>query len=392
MNRRMFLGSSAGLCLAAALGESHAAPQDSTLIVLWLNGGPSHIDSFDPKKTSSFRSIATSAPAIRLSEHLPQLATQAHRIAVVRSLTSKEGNHERARHLAHTGYAPNPTVAHPALGAWVSHARKERGALPAFVSIGGPSAGPGFLGVAHAPFVVRTAGEPPANLAPHIDADRFARRKAALSFLESRFDQHAAVKARREVFENADKLMHAPENAAFDVSSESAALLKAYGDSAFGRGCLAARRLVEAGVRVVEVSLDGWDTHENNDERTKTLLGTLDPAMSALIADLAERAMLDHTMVMCLGEFGRTPQKNGRDGRDHYPRAFSAVLAGGGIRGGIVHGATDDEGATVVAQPVTLADLLATALSRLGLDPSRVVDSPAGRPVAMTDGGHAITL
>jgi len=390
MNRRMFLGSSAGLCLAAALGESQAALQSPALIVLWLNGGPSHVDSFDPKKTSSFRSIATRVPALRLSEHLPQLAEQAHRITVVRSMTSKEGNHDRARHLAHTGYSPNPTVAHPALGAWVSHARKDGGALPAFVSIGGPSAGPGFLGVAHAPFVLRSAGEPPDNLAPRIDADRFARRKAALAFLESRFDEHAAVKARRQVFESADKLMHAPENAAFDVSSESAALIKTYGDSAFGRGCLAARRLVQAGVRVVEVSLDGWDTHENNDERTRTLLGTLDPAMSALIADLAERAMLDHTMVMCLGEFGRTPRKNGRDGRDHYPRAFSAVLAGGGLAGGTVLGATDDEGATVVERPITLPDLLATALARLGLDPARVIDTPAGRPVAMTDGGKPL--
>jgi uncharacterized protein (DUF1501 family) len=174
---------------------------------------------------------------------------------------------------------------------------------------------------------------------------------------------------------------------AFDLSSEPLALRASYGDTDFGRGCMTARRLVEAGVRFVEVVLDGWDTHQNNFTRTRDLMKTLDPAFSTLLQDLDHRKSLGHTLVACMGEFGRTPHINGNDGRDHYPQAWSAVLAGGGIRGGIVHGATDGEGTKVVSDPVTVPDLFATLATQLGMSPDATILSPAGRPISLTDSG-----
>jgi len=200
----------------------------------------------------------------------------------------------------------------------------------------------------------------------------------------------AAVTERRAVFEQAVRMMRSPAASAFDIANEPASTREAYGDTTFGRGCLTARRLVEAGVRFVEVTLDGWDTHENNFERTKRLMGTLDPAMSALVRDLAERTMLDRTLVVWMGDFGRTPRMNGRDGRDHHPAAWSAVLAGGGLRTGIAVGATDTDGNKVVERPVPVADLFATVATVMGLDPLETAMTPQGRPITLTDGGDQL--
>jgi uncharacterized protein (DUF1501 family) len=184
--------------------------------------------------------------------------------------------------------------------------------------------------------------------------------------------------------------MHSPRLAAFDLSGEPDALRTAYGDTDFGRGCLTARRLVESGVKFVEVVLDGWDTHQNNFNRTRDLMKTLDPAMASLLRDLDAKKLLASTLVVCMGDFGRTPRINGNDGRDHYPQAWSAVLAGGGVRGGTVHGQTDDSGAKVVADAVAVPDLFATLASQLGLDPGESVTSPVGRPIAITDDGTPV--
>jgi uncharacterized protein (DUF1501 family) len=399
--RRNFLQYTAhgalGLLVASALRPREAAaeaPRARSLVVLWMNGGPSHVDTFDPKKDNGpFKAIKTRAAGVEICEHLPQVAEQADKLAVVRGMTSKEGNHDRARYLAHTGYAPNPTVQHPALGAWL--ARGATAALPQFVSIGGPSAGGGFLGVDHGPFVLRSGGELPDNVAYGfgVDKARFDRRNDGLDFLEDRFAQRtgsAAVSARRDVYARAEKMMSASDLDAFDLSGEAAATVKAYGDSEIGRGCLTARRLVEAGVRVVEVTQNGWDTHDDGFEREKKLMGDLDPAMSSLLRDLADRDLLDTTLVLWMGEFGRTPRINGREGRDHYPAAWSAVLAGGGIRGGIVHGATDARGEKVVEGAVTIPDLFATVASQLGVDPAESLSTPAGRPISVTDSGSAV--
>ncbi len=384
----------------AAAAAPAARAKASACILVWQNGGPSHIDTFDPKPGRAtggpFKAIKARAPGMTLSEHLPHLAERGDKLAIVRSMSSKEGNHARAQYFVQTGYAPTPTVVHPSLGGWVcARLGDPASELPAFVSIAGPSFGAGFLGVQNGPFVLQRAGAPPADvrLPGGVDRERFDRRRALLGEMDERFARatgDAKVEGRRQVYAKAVRLMQAPKLDAFDLSGESEATKRAYGDTDFGRGCLVARRLVERGVKFVEVVLDGWDTHKDDFERTKTLMGTLDPALASLLDDLGARGMFASTLVACMGEFGRTPRINANDGRDHWPQAWSAVLAGGGVRGGVVYGATDEDGAKVAGPPTGVPDLLATMAAQLGLDPSHTETSPAGRPVAVTDGGTPI--
>jgi uncharacterized protein (DUF1501 family) len=408
LKRRHFLHGLSGVAglLAAStlLGRRHARaaapPKARACILLWLNGGPSHIDTFDPKPGSAaagrFKAIPTRVPGLSLSEHLPRVAAVAQHLAIVRGMTSREGNHDRAQSLVHTGYAPNPTVAYPSLGSWVAHEVGDPSAeLPLFVSIDGPSRSAGFLGVQYNPFIVQNLAEPLRNsgYAPGVDRARFATRTGALAALEDDFAARtgdARIAGRRAVYARAIRMMDAPGLAAFDLSGEPAASFAAYGDSDFGRGCLMARRLVGAGVRFVEVVLDGWDTHKDNFGRTEKLMGTLDPALAALVSDLAARDLLSSTLILCMGEFGRTPAINGDDGRDHHPAAWSALLAGGGVRGGVVVGATSDDGGKVVARPTTVPELMATALTLLGVDPQKELATPLGRPIRITDNGKVI--
>jgi hypothetical protein len=364
-----------------------------------MNGGPSHIDTWDPKQgrvAGPGKAIKTSVPGVMISEHLPQLARVANKLAIVRGMTSREGNHQRAQYLLHTGYAPNPTVAHPSLAAWVAKRLGEPSSgLPASVSLGGPGASAGFFGVQYGPFVVQTPGQRPSNVGygPGVDDARFEARKSLLDGMEATFAAQTGdvkIEGRRQLYGKADRLMHAGALSAFDASAEPEAVRTSYGDTSFGRGCLTAARLVAAGVRFVEVTLDGWDTHQDVFGRTKRLMGTLDPAMSGLLADLERRGLADSTLVVWMGDFGRTPNINGNDGRDHHPAAWSVVLAGAGIRGGIVHGETDAQGAKVVKDAVTVPSLLATIAMPLGLDPADMAQSPAGRPITLTDGGTPI--
>jgi len=367
---------------------------------IWLNGGPSHVDTFDPKPGAPgggpFKPIKTRAAGVEICQHLPRLADRASDFALIRSMTSREGNHDRAGYLVRSGYAPTPTLQHPSLGAWAAEELDVRGLeLPAFVSIGGPSMGAGFLGASYAPFVVRNLGRPIDNveLPRGVDTSRFQRRQDILTELESGFAAQTGdrkVHARQSVYANAARLMSSPALRAFDLASEPASLQAAYGDHDFGRGCLMARRLVEAGVRFVEVTLDGWDTHKDNFSRTKKLMDVLDEGASALFRDLRERDLLESTLVLMAGEFGRTPKINHDEGRDHHPQAWSAVLGGGGIRGGQVYGKTDQDGAQVIEHPVTIADFLATAANLLGIDPDKWVFTPVGRPISLTDHGRPI--
>lgn len=386
----------------AALADTPPAKKGArakSVILLYMNGGPSHIDTWDPKTgkvAGPGKSIKTNVPGVMISEHLPQLARMASRLAIVRGMTSKEGNHQRAQYLLRTGYSPNPTVAHPTLAAWVAKRLGEPATgLPASVSLGGPSLGAGFFGVEYGPFVVQTPGALPQNVAygPGVDDARFEARKGLLDGLDSGFAAQTGdvkIDGRRQLYGKADRLMHASALKAFDASEETEAVRAAYGDTPFGRGCLTAARLVASGVRFVEVTLDGWDTHTDVFDRTKKLMGTLDPAMSALLDDLQRRGIADSTLVLWMGDFGRTPSINGNGGRDHFPGAWSAVLAGAGIRGGVVHGETDADGAKVVKDAVTVPNLLATVATTLGLDPADTVQSPAGRPIALTDGGTPV--
>lgn len=379
---------------AFADAKAGPPPKAKHVILLWMNGGPSHIDTWDPKsgKTGgSHKAIKTSVPGLMISEHMPQLAKSANKLAVIRGMTSKEGNHVRANYLMHTGYAPNPTVEHPGFGAWMSkRLDAPANGLPSFVSLNGASHGGGFFGVQYGPYVVKSGGEMPADIAPTVEDARFEARKKLLGDMEDSFARQTGdikVEGRRELYAKADRLMHASSLDAFDIAKETEAVRKSYGDTPFGKACLTAARLVTAGVRCVEVTLDGWDTHKDGAERTKKLMNTLDPAMSGLMADLERRGKLSETLIVWMGDFGRTPRINGTEGRDHYPAAWSAVLAGGGIRGGVVHGETDAEGGKVVKDAVTVPNLLATIATPLGLSPDDTVASPAGRPISLTENG-----
>ena len=397
-------GVTTGLGLAVSRWVEASALADDALtkgkaksvVLLYMNGGPSHIDTWDPKTgkvAGPNKAIKTSAPGVMISEHLPLLAARANKLAIVRGMTSKEGNHQRAQFLLRTGYSPNPTVQHPTLAAWVNRKLGEPSSgLPGSVSLGGPSLGAGFFGVQYGPFVVQTPGQLPQNVAygPGVDEVRFEARRSLLDGLEAGFAAQtgdAKIEGRRALYGKAERLMHAASLRAFDASEEPESVRSAFGDTAFGRGCLTASRLVASGVRFVEITLDGWDTHQDVFGRTKKLMGVLDPAMSALLDDLQRRGLAESTLVVWMGDFGRTPSINGNEGRDHFPNAWSAVLAGAGIRGGVVHGETDAQGAKVVRDAVTVPNLLATIATTLGLDPAEVTQSPAGRPTSLTDGG-----
>lgn len=386
--------------------DEGAAPAPSPLakakscIVLWMNGGMSHIDTFDPKpgaKTGgTFKAISTRQRGVSLSEHLPGLAEHMDKVALLRGVSSKEGNHQRAMLLGHTGHVPNPTVDAPSVGAWVAKTRPAAGLeIPSFVSLGGPSLGGGFFGNPYDPFVVQNPGGLPDDLAPArpVSTDRARSRQAFLEGLEGDFaarSKDPQVAARRALYGSARTMMGSSTVKAFDVADESASVKEAYGDSDFGRGCLVARRLVEVGVPFIEVTLDGWDTHDDNFTRVEKRLSVLDPAMSALLAELTQRGLLDSTLVVCMSEFGRTPRINGDEGRDHYPNAFSVALAGAGIKQGITFGETDAEGTAVVKDEVGVPDVIATIAQTMGVDPRTEVTTPGGRPARVTQRGKPI--
>lgn len=372
-------------------------------VVLFMHGGASQIDTFDPKPDSAnggeFRAIGSKLAGIQIAEHLPGLAQRMDRLALIRSLTAKEGNHERARQLMHTGYAPQGGVEHPGFGAHVARMADvgdpDR-AMPGQVSINLPGQGPGYLGATHAAFTVADASKPVRNLAPPI-AIAEARRERRVDLwheLDARFArEHAGprVEGARALGEQALAMTNAAELSAFELDQESAATRARYGKGSFADGCLMARRLLESGVPFVEVGMRGWDTHEDNFARVRKLSGELDKAMSALIDDLIASGLWSDTLLIWLGDFGRTPRINGRGGRDHFPKISSVVLGGGPIRSGQVIGRTDRDGESIVERPVTVPDLFTTLALALGIEPGETHVTSAGRPVTSVDeAGEAI--
>ena len=376
------------------------APRAKQCIVLFMNGGPSQLDTFDPKpgtpNAGPFSAIQTSAAGVQFSQHLPMVAEQARHLAVIRSMVSREGNHERARYLLHTGYAPTGSVKHPTFGSLASHYLDDEDfELPNCVNINSPSFSAGILGATHDPFVVNDPMKPIDDLKypEQMDRRRFHQRLKMLEDIEKDFLKNREVRsteAHRAIYKKADKLINSPSAKAFDVSDEPIALKKAYGDNRFGQGCLMARRLIEAGVKFVEVSLDGWDTHSNNFEQTEGLLNVVDPAFATLVRDLEDRNLLDETIVLWLGEFGRTPTINENEGRDHFPNGWSAVIAGGGVRGGRAIGATNADGTAVVERPVSVPDLFASLCFALGIDYNNQNYSRAGRPIRVVNNGSVV--
>jgi hypothetical protein len=411
LTRRDLLGraalATAGMPLAGWLGrlaaEAAADPRRKrACILLWMAGGPSQTDTFDLKPGHAnggpFREIATAAPGVRFSEYLPKLARQTQRLAVVRSMRTREGDHGRATYQLHTGYLPQGSIRFPSLGALISNELADVGAdLPGFVSVmpqgafAQPAVAAGFLGPQHAPLVVGGSGgtlKVEDLAAPAISPERALERLRMLRNIEAPFlasRPGPGTASHVTAYDRAVRLQRAAAAQAFDLSGEKNALRERYGQGLFGQGCLLARRLVERGVPFVEVTLGGWDTHDNNFEQVKSLCGVLDPAWATLLEDLQERGLLESTLVVWMGEFGRTPGINPRNGRDHYPAAWSVVLGGGGIKGGQTVGRTGKDGAHVEDRAVSASDLLATVCRALGLDPKKQNASNVNRPIRLAD-------
>ncbi len=364
-----------------------------------MGGGQSQFETWDPKEgvdtAGPTKIIPTSADGIRIAEHLPRTAKQMHHATVLRSLMSTQGAHEQGVYYMRTSYTLRGTIRHPSMGAWLTHLQGGGNAtLPKSVFIGNDSQHPGagFFPAAEGPFFVSNPenGIKNAALQKGLAEDRFAARlalaNAADEDFRSAFPQRG-VKAYTEMYDHAVTLMKSKDLAAFDLTQEAAEMRTAYGRESFGQGCLLARRLVERGVRFVEVSLGGWDTHQSNFVRTPELCDTFDRAFSTLLTDLESRGLLKETLVVVGTEFGRTPTINANVGRDHHPQSFSCVLAGGGVKGGYVHGATDKEGREIAEGELTVPDFNATIACALGLPLKEVVLSPSQRPFTVADKG-----
>jgi hypothetical protein len=385
-------------------------PQDKACILLWMSGGPSHLDTFDLKPDASdrvrgeFRPIETSVPGIQISEHFPKFSRLMEHAALLRSMSTLESDHQLATYHLHTGYQKRAGgVAFPSLGAIVSRELGRRDfPLPNFVCLG---AGPrhatrsGLLGPDFQPLDVLDPERGTDNLKPLVGADEFARQHALLARLNASFQESyrsEAAQAHTSALSRAVQLMMADQRQAFDLSDESEAVRDRYGRGSFGQGCLMARRLMESGVRFVEVFLGdgvGWDTHRDNFPRTKALSTEADAGMAALLEDLQARGRLDSTLVIWMGEFGRSPQITSGGGRNHWARAWSTVLAGGGIRGGQVVGRTDRDGAEVLDRPISVTDFLATVCTILGIDYKRQNRAQGvERPIPIVDTTKPISL
>ncbi|MFN0198683.1 MAG: DUF1501 domain-containing protein [Planctomycetaceae bacterium] len=411
IDRRSFLRrtSAAGLALGACeLGTLNfrdamtAQAQELkksgySLILLWMQGGPSQMETFDPKPDTPnggpTKAISTAVSGIQIAQGWDKVAGVMNDVALIRSMTNKEGQHARATYQMHTGYVPAGTIKHPSIGCAIARElAPEEFELPSVVAVG-RTVGAGYLGVNYEPFVVSNPGQMPSNVAATVPANRLNRRLGLLDKLEGEFagrGGEVVVSDHKKLYEKTAKMVLSPSVAAFDIEQESQSLRDRYGSSNFGKGCLLARRLVEAGSTFVEVAANGWDTHQDNFTRTSNNAAEVDPGFGALIADLKDRGLLDKTLVLWMGEFGRTPKINPNTGRDHYPRCFNAAIAGGGIKGGQVIGASTADGTAVQDHPVSVLDLFSTICQQVKIDPKKENISPLGRPMKIVDGGTPI--
>ena len=400
--------------LAAASESGVASPtmpvskvggKAKAVIYLYMGGGMSHLDTFDTKPGAETQgpveSIKTSADGVLISEYFPTLAKQMHNVAVVNSMSSTQGAHAQGRYYMHTSYTQRGTIQHPDMGAWSSRLREKINPnLPSNVKVGGGSSGLG-AGYFESQYSALPIGDPEAGLQysqlfQGVTQDRFASRLKKLNNMNDGFTEKFDVKQARayaSMYDEAVALMKSKDLAVFDLTKEKEEVRDRYGRGRFGQGCLLARRLVENGVRFIEVGDGGWDTHGNNFERVKEKGAVLDQALGALLADLEASGLLDSTLVVLATEFGRTPKiHTDRDnGRNHYPQAFSCLLAGGGIKGGIKYGKTDDEGRQVVEDKVSVTDFNATIATCMGISLTKKVVSPSGRPFTIADDGSVLS-
>jgi len=410
MTRRHFASHLAGLTAFAgtsmALGQSLSAnslalkKNNKSAILLWMGGGPSTIDLWDLKPDSpnggDFQPIATKGD-MQICEHLPLMAEQMDKLSIVRNMSTREADHQRGRYYMHTGYVPNPNVQHPSYGSVISHqlaGERDSLDLPPFISIGGASEGPGFLGMSWAPFTVDANGNV-RNLQMNLPPDRLTQRMQALRLLETGFIEENRGRSAVEhakVLQKTLNLMTSQQMSAFRSDGEPEEVRERYGDNNFGRSCLMARRLVEAGVPFIEVNLGGWDNHQNIFPTLQNQrLPMLDQGMSALVADLVQRGLWDNTAVIWMGEFGRTPRINGNGGRDHWARSWSTVVGGAGMKGGTAIGETDADGMSVLGKAYTSEDLMASVCKAMEISLETNFTSTNGRPMRIANSGKLIT-
>jgi Protein of unknown function (DUF1501) len=411
VSRRRFLYGASAVAAAGAVNfrdvmsvqAGELRKQGRAMILLFMQGGPSQFETFDPKPGTEHggptTAISTAVSGIQIAEGWEKTAQQMNDIAIIRSMTTKEGEHQRAAYQMHTGYIPSGSVKHPSLGSCIAKelAVTDRD-LPSVVTIGDRGnlgSGAGFLGVDYEPFQVsgRSVGVVPDNVGSIVGEKRFTRRQGLLEKLEGEFASRGGetvVNNHRRIYDKSAKLVLSPMTKTFDLSLETAETKDRYGHSDFGKGCLLARRLIEAGVTFVEVRLNGWDTHKEVFDGVKGLASKCDPALAALITDLKERGLFDKTLIMWTGEFGRTPKINPNTGRDHWPRNFNALLAGGGIQGGQVIGETAKDGMGIANDPVNIPDLFSTICKSLEVNPGKENMSPIGRPLKIVDGGKPV--
>ncbi len=429
IDRRHFMQHAAALGALSGAGsqfwtglraaETKLKKEQKSLIILWMGGGPSHMDLWDLKPGAStggeFKPIDTAAKGVQISDVLPELAKEFNDLAIVRSLVTNEGSHERGTTLMNTGRPPSPVVPYPAVGSVLSSlVTPKELPLPGFIGVGGTAqrVGPGFLGMINAPFTVQNAGQPPENIRSPGNLggtaaeteDRIRRRQRLFYTVEDQFAEAtfphlkkpeereasgSSAQAHSSIYKKAFDLTVSPLRTVFEVAKEPRNVIDAYGGTAnqFGMGCLLARKLVEQGVTCVEVDLGGWDNHANIFSTIRTGNGPrLDKGFSALMRDLRERSLLKNTVVVWMGEFGRTPRINQNTGRDHWARCWSVVVGGGTIKGGQTYGSTSDDGMDIKDSPCSIGDLFATVFKGLGIDPATQVRDNLGRPLPIAEG------
>lgn len=398
-----------GVSLSPALSrlraeETKLGGKAKSVIFLYMRGGLSHIDTFDPKpgrpEMGGVQSIGTSAHGVQISEWFPRMAKQMHHVSLVRSMTSTQGIHERGTYLAHTSQFMTPTITHPSLGSWaIKLLGSANTLLPGNILINGSPQHPGSgylpAHLAPLPIVDPGAGLQNSALPPKIADSDFERRTALAQVVGARFVEqtsHRDAAAYLKVQQDAVALMKSEDLKVFDISREDKTTQAAYGTHTFGKGCLLARRLVESGVRFIEVEdAHNWDTHNDQITSMKNMTPTTDQTMAALLADLHQRGLLDSTLVVMATEFGRSPQiSTVTAGRGHHPGVFTWWFAGAGMKGGYVHGKSDEMGQHVVERPATMQDCNATIATAMGVDLQHLEHSPSGRPFTVADKGKPI--
>ena len=418
LGRRQFVAHAAKACLGVGLlpmlGDKVSTPLNALTpgvrhatarYVIYLNmaGGMTHLDTFDPKPNNPkmqgpTKAVQTSADGVILAENFAKTAAHMHNAAVIRSISTNQGAHEQAGYLMHTSYVKRGTIVHPTFGSWVAKMSGQiNRTIPMNVRIGGGSneLGAGFLESQFGPLPIGNpkAGLANSKMADYLNEDRFGRRLAMADKMNTKFSDRfpqKKVRAYTDLYKDAVKLMRSEDLKAFDIAQEPKNIQEFYGESNFAQGCLLARRLIENQVRYVEVTRGGWDTHDENFDRVGENCMEVDQALSALLYDLEHRGLLKETLVVLTSEFGRTPEINPRNGRDHWPKAFSAFMAGGAIKGGTAYGKSDENGKEVAENPVKPPDLNATIAYALGLPLNEIQYSPSGRPFTVAHKGEPI--